>query len=152
MHSWLAWRWPRPPWLGAGCTVHFGAELFTADAGFAVELQHFRSGQEATGRIKALALTAPRRSPLMPGVPTFAEVGLPGVSFTSWFARFAPAGTPEAAQQALERAFLAVIRSAERQRRLHDRGLVPLVGDAAQARALVCSETERWASIPWVSG
>ena len=162
--------------LGAGSPVHFGGELFAAAAGFAVEPVHFRSAADATaalaagdvqggfasvavakmlvatGRIRALATTAAQRSPLLPQVPTFAESGYPTVAFTSWFALFAPTGTPEAAQQALSRAFLAALKTPELQGRLGDNGLLPLGGTIHTARALVAAETERWARVVRASG
>ena len=51
--------------------------------------------QVRAGKLRALAVTGPKRSPVLPDVPTIAEAGLPGFSVTSWFALFAPAGTPE---------------------------------------------------------
>jgi tripartite-type tricarboxylate transporter receptor subunit TctC len=46
------------------------------------------------GRLKALAIGGPRRSPLAPEVPTFAEQGYPEVNSHAWFGLFVPAGTP----------------------------------------------------------
>ena len=50
----------------------------------------------AAGRLVALGLAAPRRSALMPEVPTFAELGYPAIDYTLWFGLFAPTGTPRA--------------------------------------------------------
>ena len=50
--------------------------------------------QVRAGKLRALAVTGPRRSPVLPDLPTLSEAGLPGFSITSWFALFAPAGTP----------------------------------------------------------
>src|SRR5258706_7788552 len=50
--------------------------------------------QVRAGKLRALAVTGPRRSPGLPGFSTVSEAGLPGFSITSWFALFAPAGTP----------------------------------------------------------
>ncbi len=47
-----------------------------------------------TGRLRALAVSAPRRSPFAPDVPTLAELGIPDVNYFSWTGLFAPAGTP----------------------------------------------------------
>ena len=56
-----------------------------------------------SGKVVALALAAPERSRLVPGVPTFAEAGVPGFDAEVWYALLAPAGTPAATVQALER-------------------------------------------------
>ena len=47
-----------------------------------------------SGRLRALAVTSPQRSPQLPNVPTAAEAGVPGVELTSWYGVLAPAGTP----------------------------------------------------------
>ncbi|MEA3080291.1 MAG: hypothetical protein QOF05_1699, partial [Sphingomonadales bacterium] len=50
--------------------------------------------QLAAGRVRALAITAGKREPAVPNVPTFAELGMPGIEGGPWFGLFAPAGTP----------------------------------------------------------
>ena len=50
--------------------------------------------QVEAGKLRALAIASPQRSPLMPNVPTMEEAGLPGYDVTSWFGSFAPAKTP----------------------------------------------------------
>jgi tripartite-type tricarboxylate transporter receptor subunit TctC len=50
--------------------------------------------QLENGKLRALAIAAPQRSPLIPNVPTMEEAGLPGYEVTSWFGSFAPARTP----------------------------------------------------------
>jgi tripartite-type tricarboxylate transporter receptor subunit TctC len=52
--------------------------------------------QVKAGKLRVLAVTGPRRSPLFPDVPTASEAGLPGFEFGTWFAVVAPAGTPRA--------------------------------------------------------
>jgi tripartite-type tricarboxylate transporter receptor subunit TctC len=54
------------------------------------------SGHVATGKLKALALTGPRRLPVLAQVPTFAEAGLPAFDHSAWLGVHAPAGTPKA--------------------------------------------------------
>ncbi|MFX6258774.1 tripartite tricarboxylate transporter substrate-binding protein, partial [Acinetobacter baumannii] len=46
-------------------------------------------------KLRAIGVTGPKRSPLMPDVPTIAEAGLPDYAFETWFMVFAPAGTPQ---------------------------------------------------------
>ena len=53
--------------------------------------------QLAAGRVRPLAITAAKREPAVPDVPTFAELGMPGIEGGPWFGLFAPAGTPRAA-------------------------------------------------------
>lgn len=61
------------------------------------------------GRLKALAIGGPKRSPLMPDVPTFAEQGYPEVETHAWFGLFVPAGTPRAAVERIQRDVAAVL-------------------------------------------
>jgi tripartite-type tricarboxylate transporter receptor subunit TctC len=61
------------------------------------------------GRLKALAIGGPQRSPLMPGVPTFAEQGFPEVETHAWFGLFVPAGTPRAAVDRIYRDIAAIL-------------------------------------------
>lgn len=59
--------------------------------------------QVQAGKLKAVAVAAPRRSPLLPNVPTFEESGVKGYSAEAWYGLLAPAGTPPAVLQALEK-------------------------------------------------
>jgi tripartite-type tricarboxylate transporter receptor subunit TctC len=59
--------------------------------------------QVQAGKLTALAVASPRRSALLPGVPTFAEAGVKGYSADAWYGLLAPAGTPNAVLQALEK-------------------------------------------------
>jgi len=59
--------------------------------------------QVQAGKLTALAVASPRRSALLPGVPTFAEAGVKGYSADAWYGLLAPAGTPVAVLQALEK-------------------------------------------------
>ncbi len=104
---------------GNGATTHMGGELFKARAG--IDLLHvpYRgAGQSVTalyagdtdllivglletmshvreGRLRAIAVTSPQRSPVLPDVPSLAEAA-PGYGVTIWYAMFAPKGTPQA--------------------------------------------------------
>jgi len=59
-----------------------------------------------TGRVKALAVTSQQRSPLLPEVPTFAELGFPGIYSVVWGGLFAPAGTPKAIVEKIHNAIV----------------------------------------------
>ncbi len=65
--------------------------------------------QVQAGRLKALAIGGPQRSPLMPEVPTFAEQGYPEVETHAWFGLFVPAGTPRAAVERIYRDVAAIL-------------------------------------------
>jgi tripartite-type tricarboxylate transporter receptor subunit TctC len=63
------------------------------------------------GRLKALAITTPRRSPVLPDVPTVAEAGVPGYEVTLWTGVFTPTGTPKDIVAAMQREIEAVLQT-----------------------------------------
>ncbi len=66
--------------------------------------------QVRSGKLRALALAAPQRSPQMPTVPTLAEAGFQDMDFRIWMGLLAPAGTPETAIRAVETALAEILR------------------------------------------
>lgn len=70
------------------------------------------------GKLKALAVTTPQRMNSMPNVPTVAESGLPGFSYTLWGGLFAPAGTPAAVIESLNKEVNAILATPEIKSRL----------------------------------
>ena len=89
-------------------------------------------GPLKAGRIKALAIGGAQRSPLLPGVPTFAELGYPEVETHAWFGLFVPAGSPNAAVAELYQRTKAILEEPEfRQKQLVDRGY-EVVGSSPQ--------------------
>lgn len=80
------------PYRGAAPAVTdvVGGQIQLGMAPFPPTLQHIRSG-----RLRALAVTSAKRSPILPEVPTVSESGLPGYEAVGWFGVLAPAGTPK---------------------------------------------------------
>jgi tripartite-type tricarboxylate transporter receptor subunit TctC len=84
------------------------------------------------GRIKALAIGGKQRSPLLPNVPTFAELGYPEVETHAWFGFFLPAGSPNTAVEQLYQKTKAILEEPEfRQKQLVDKGY-EVVGSSPQ--------------------
>ncbi len=75
------------------------------------------------GKLKALAVTTPQRIASLPNVPTVAESGLPGFSYTLWGGLFAPAGTPQSAIDLVNREVNAIMASPEIRTRFEADGL-----------------------------
>lgn len=162
--------------FGAGTPGHFGAEVFGEQAGFKVEPIHYRATGDAVtaliagdvkaafvstalavpqvkaGKFRALATTAAARSPLLPELPTFAESGFPKMDVAAWFAIFAPAGTPEATLDALNRQVVAAMQSTEVKAKLQEAGFTVLGTPRADTEKLVKAEAQRWAGIVKASG
>jgi tripartite-type tricarboxylate transporter receptor subunit TctC len=99
------------------------------------------------GRMKALAVSGPKRSPLAPEVPTVAEAGVPGFEVTVWFGFLAPAGTPRDIIQRLNAESSRIINSSEVSDRFMKLGVTPATGTPEQFGDLVKSEVGRWAKV-----
>jgi tripartite-type tricarboxylate transporter receptor subunit TctC len=89
-------------------------------------------GPLKAGRIKALAIGGKARSPLLPQLPTFAELGYPEVETHAWFGWFLPAGSPNEAVARIYKDVKAILEDPEfRQKQLIDRGY-EVVGSSPQ--------------------
>jgi tripartite-type tricarboxylate transporter receptor subunit TctC len=104
-------------------------------------------GQIQAGRVRALAVTGARRSPLLPNVPTMAEIGLADAQATSWGAVMAPAGTPA---PAIAR-FNAAIRGALAQQAVKDRlaaaGADGVASTPEELATYLRAESAKWARV-----
>jgi tripartite-type tricarboxylate transporter receptor subunit TctC len=95
------------------------------------------------GKLRALAVTSPARSPFLPDVPTMGEAGFPGVESESWFGLFAAAGTATTTIDALNREFVRAIRDADVSKRIIDRQLDIIAGTRAEFAARMKADAER---------
>ena len=100
-----------------------------------------------SGKVRALAVTSAKRTPLLPKVPTMAESGVPGYDLQSWQAIFAPAGTPAPILQRLQTEVAKIIKSPEIQERLGKLGMEPSAMTAEQFAAFQVSEIAKWAKV-----
>ena len=92
------------------------------------------------GKVRALAVAAKARTPLAPEIPTFAEQGVPGIVFTSWWGIFVPAHTPMALVDKLSHEIQRVIVEPELKQRFAMLGIEPLVMSQPKFAALVKAE------------
>jgi len=100
------------------------------------------------GKLRVLAQTGARRSPLIPGVPTVAEQGYPGYEAGVWMAVMAPAATPPAAIARLHAELTRIIRDPALKASLWDRQWIDPVGATPQdTAAAIRAETARWARV-----
>ena len=100
----------------------------------------------STNRMKALAVTGARRSPMMPDVPTFAEAGVP-LDVSVWIGISAPAGTPAPVVERLNAEFNKALAAPDVKARLAQLGVEPVGGTSAAFTQYVKSDAERWAKI-----
>ena len=94
------------PYQGAAPVMR---AVIAGEVQFAILNLAIARGALASEKIKALAVTGPKRLPELPDVPTVAEEGHPDLDVYSWFAAFAPAGTPQPVVQRLSIALAAAI-------------------------------------------
>ncbi len=112
-----------------------------------VSLQQVRAG-----KLRALAVTGPARSPVLPELPTLAEAGLPGYSITSWFGLYAPSGTSPQIIERLNREANKALATAQIRRRLTDQGIEPAGGTPGQFADFMRAELVKWGKIVRESG
>lgn len=105
-----------------------------------------------SGKVKAIAISSGKRSPLLPDVPTFAEAGLPQIESYAWYGFFAPAKTPKAIIDKMNAAAQKVMKGPEFQKVLADTGS-DYVGDTpANFGKFVAAEHARWSKVVKQSG
>jgi len=97
----------------------------------------------ASGRLKAIAVTSARPSPLVPGVPTIAATGLPGFEAVSVIGAFVPAGTPAAIIQVLHRELAQAMNQPANRDRLFAAGMEVVGNSPAEFAALIKAEMAR---------
>jgi tripartite-type tricarboxylate transporter receptor subunit TctC len=96
------------------------------------------------GKLQALAITAPKRWPLLPDVPTLSEVGLPNFEATGWIAIVGPAGLPADVVAKVNTIANEFIASKEGSQAMDRLGMVPAGGTAEHLRAFMASELAKW--------
>jgi len=95
------------------------------------------------GKVKALAVMTPRRSPEMPDVPTLAEAGYPGVEMSTWYGFFGPANLPREITQRLHEETRRILAMPDVKKRLESLAGEPGNLNAAEFAALTRSDYER---------
>jgi len=104
------------------------------------------------GKLRILASSGAKRSPIAPEVPTFAELGYPRIQGDGWFAFHAPAKTPSAAIERLSAALGGAIRSTDVTERLLKLGFEPVGSTPAELARRMADDRAKWAPIVQASG
>ncbi|HVL75203.1 MAG TPA: tripartite tricarboxylate transporter substrate binding protein [Noviherbaspirillum sp.] len=99
------------------------------------------------GKLRALAITSAKRSPLLPDVPTVAELGYPGFEVSVWYGFAAPAGTPPAIVAKLNQEMNKALQADDVKKIFADSGVEPLGGSVQQFDAFFKAQTERWGKV-----
>jgi tripartite-type tricarboxylate transporter receptor subunit TctC len=104
------------------------------------------------GKVKALAIAAPKRSPALPDVKTLGELGIQGVDAGVWFGLMVKAGTPEPAVKRLNEEVVKALKNPDVAKRFTEQGLEILPTTPAEFGAFLKAESARWAPIVKASG
>ena len=137
------------PYKGSGPSFNDligGRVMLTMDS-LVQSLPHIKAG-----RLKALAVLGPRRTALLPDVPTVAESGLPGYALTNWFGLLAPAATPKQVLVQLNADVLKVLRQEDLQKRIADLGADVVGNSAEEFGAAMRAESAQWAEVIKAAG
>jgi 2-methylaconitate cis-trans-isomerase PrpF/tripartite-type tricarboxylate transporter receptor subunit TctC len=156
---------------GDGTPPHFAAELFQLSSGTSMASATFEGAAPAiadtvngrsqimfpslftaypfirAGQLRALAVAGPKRLDALPGVPTLAELGVAGVDVGQWYGLFAPAGTPAAAIDRLNRALNEVLADPEVVARFESHGARAEPGGADALAHRMQKDLERWRQV-----
>src|SRR4051812_29446707 len=100
-----------------------------------------------SGQLKAFAVTTPKRSPLLPEVPIFAEAGVPGVEVSNWSSIIVPAGTPDDVAAFLNKAIVKALEEPDVKASYEKLGFVPQPSTREELAAFLRSEMQKYAEV-----
>jgi tripartite-type tricarboxylate transporter receptor subunit TctC len=156
---------------GSGSAAHMAAELFKAMAG--VDMVHVpykgtapalidlagghvsvgfytvsaTSGHVKTGRLRALGLSALKRSPAVPDLPTVAEAGLPGYEASTWIGVLAPSGTPREIVERLHAEIVKILSVPDVQQAFAVQGFDMIANTPAEFAVQIKGDLSKWARV-----
>ena len=161
---------------GAGTSQHMAGELFKVRTGSSITHVPYKGtaasltaviagevhfsfanvpaiiGHVRNNRLRALAVAGPKRSDLMPDVPTMQEAGVSGVEVPVWYALLGPANLPRDVVKTLNDATVRAARSPELRQKLADQGAEAVGNSPEEFGKLLREEVAKWAEIVRVSG
>ena len=161
---------------GTGSSTHFGGEMFKAAAG--IDIVHVphkgipealtdtitgrvhlfmapfgaSAGLVRDGKLRALAVSTPKRTRMNPEIPTIAESGLPGFRYDSWNALFASAKTPRAVIDKLNREASRALKLPDVEQRLHAIGIEPVTTTPAELDKFVAQQLKQAVALAHKAG
>ena len=161
---------------GVGGTVHLLAELLKSHLGFNALHVPYNTNAPATqaliagdvqfnsdnvtlmvpliraGKVRALAVTSPKRLPQLPEVPTVAEAGFPDMTFVAWWGLVGHSKTPPEVIARMNRELVAILQQPDFIARLSDYGLGPLPSTPEEMGASIRKERARWKKVIETAG
>jgi tripartite-type tricarboxylate transporter receptor subunit TctC len=156
---------------GAGNATHLAAEMMMAAAGLDIVHVSYKGGGPAlndviagqiemmmvsvaqgapfvkAGKVRALAITAARRAPVLANIPTFQESGFPGFEFAGWHGLWFPAGVPPDRVARIQKEVAKIMFAPDMKQRLDDLGFVPLASTPAEFAKFIDREIALYAKL-----
>ena len=160
----------------AGGFMHFVSAMFRSHAGFTGEIALYKGGAPAlidvmsgqahmavatiptanthirSGRVKALAVGAPKRAPSLPDVPSTVEAGLPSYQADIWWAWATTAGTPQPVIQKLNKEIAAVLQMPETAKRFAVDSAEVFISTPAEIRKMIPADIAKWEKVARQAG
>jgi len=132
------------PYKGAGAVLTdlMGNQVQALITSVPTALPHVKSG-----KLRALMVTGSERNAMLPDVPSAKEAGIPKMDMDYWIGIGAPAGTPQAVVDKLNKEFNASLTQPEAKKKIAEMGLTVVANTPAQAKQLVSSEIQRWGAV-----
>jgi tripartite-type tricarboxylate transporter receptor subunit TctC len=156
---------------GPGSMAHLGGELMMRQAGVKLVGVNYKGGGQAVndvlaghldmivsdalpvsqwvknGKLRPLAITSARRSPLFPDIPTFAEGGVQGLVAENWWGVYLPAGTPQAVVDAYHAALVKVMADPDLKEKFAGLGVEAMATTQAEFRTFLAAEHAKYAKL-----
>lgn len=156
--------------IGLGTSQHLAAEILKSEAGVSMRGVAYRGGNTSLpdllagrvqvcfcniataaplikdGKLRALAITSPTRSPIAPELPTMQEVGFPGFTADAWFGLVAPAGTPEPVAARVHAEVAKLLAEPKLRKTLTELGMVPIGNTPKDFAHALDQESRYWAA------
>jgi tripartite-type tricarboxylate transporter receptor subunit TctC len=161
---------------GAGGIQHLALEYFKSAAGVDILHVPYKGGASAhtdlmagnvqmtfgtilstlnlvqTQKLRALAVTTAQRSPALPDTPTMIQAGIPGFVVSGWYAMLAPAKTPKAITDLLNREIVALLQAADLKERLAKEGSMVVASTPQELVQHLHSEISKWEKVTRTAG
>lgn len=137
-------RWTNVPYKGSAPMLNdlLGGQIDFGFDNIPSALPHIQSG-----KLRAIAVSGPTRTDLLPDVPTLQEAGMKGVEALAWHGVLAPANTPAPIVKRLHDEIVKLLQAPDMKKRLNGLGLEPVGNSPAEFQKFIVDENVKWAKI-----
>lgn len=132
------------PYKGCGPAL---TDVIAGQVGMGVVTASSAAPLIAAGKLRALAVTSPQRSPLLPAVPTVAEQGVPDYALDQWHGLLAPAATPPAVVAKLNAAVARIVQRPDVQASLREQGFTPTISSPRAFQDMINADIDRYTAL-----